>query len=134
MQVKEIRKDGTIVFGLLFDAVPAGPGSSSSGSGGGGGGGGAKQGRAAAAATPQQLEVPFTPKAAAQYRVGMVLYATFAHLSDGSVFLAERGYVFPSFFAPLVTCADDFGPYDVAPLLYAPGSGPGAAPGDAEAA
>jgi hypothetical protein len=64
-----------------------------------------------------QVEVPFTAKRAADYRRGMVLSCTFVGLSDGSLFMTDCGYVFPSFYAPAIRSADDFGPFDEVELV-----------------
>lgn len=70
--------------------------------------------------TSRQVAVPFTAKRAADFRPGMAMGCTLVTLSDGSCFITDWGYVFPSFYAPLITSKEAFGPFDHPELVYPP--------------
>ncbi|KAF8059999.1 hypothetical protein HT031_004937 [Scenedesmus sp. PABB004] len=73
--------------------------------------------------------VPFSAKRAADLLPGQVIIVTLVHLSDGSVFATDWGYVWPTYYAPHMDHSHDFGPQGIVSLVYgaAPAAGDKAA-------
>lgn len=66
----------------------------------------------------RKFTIPFTEKRAADFLPGMVLCATFVTLSDGTVFVTDWGYIYPTFYAPRMDHEIDFGPFNLVQLVY----------------
>lgn len=62
--------------------------------------------------------IPFSEKRAADFIPGMIMIATFVTLSDGTQFVTDWGYVYPTYYAPLMDHAHDFGAVGNVQLVY----------------
>lgn len=66
----------------------------------------------------QTYTVPFSAKRAADIQPGMVMIATLVTLSNGDIFATDWGYVYPTYYAPVMDHAYDFGPNKNVQLVY----------------
>lgn len=62
--------------------------------------------------------IPFSAKRAPDFRPGMVMIATFVTLSNGDMFATDWGYVYPTYYAPVMDHKYDFGPLENVQLVY----------------
>eukprot|EP00879_Flechtneria_rotunda_P001274 GHRR01001422.1.p1 GENE.GHRR01001422.1~~GHRR01001422.1.p1 ORF type:complete len:307 (+),score=90.27 GHRR01001422.1:1674-2594(+) len=68
--------------------------------------------------TDKQFTIPFSAKRAADLLPGMVMIATLVTLSDGTMFATDWGYVYPTYYAPVMDHQVDFGPYGNVQLVH----------------
>ncbi|KAF6255483.1 hypothetical protein COO60DRAFT_1535092 [Scenedesmus sp. NREL 46B-D3] len=66
----------------------------------------------------QTYSVPFSAKRAADILPGMVMIATLVKLSNGDMYATDWGYVYPTYYAPVMDHAYDFGPNKNVQLVY----------------
>lgn len=66
----------------------------------------------------QHFTVQFTACRAADFIPGMVLSATVVTLSDGTSFMTDWNYVFPTYYVPHLTGKEDWDPYDPVDLVH----------------
>lgn len=66
----------------------------------------------------QEYTIPFSEKRAGDFLPGMLMIATFVTLSDGTQYVTDWGYVYPTFYAPAMDHAFDFGPNGNVQLVY----------------
>lgn len=69
----------------------------------------------------QQYTIQFSKKRAADFLPGMVIMATFVELSDGTLYATDWGYVYPTFYAPQMDHANDYGEVGIVQLVYKQG-------------
>eukprot|EP00775_Hariotina_reticulata_P007001 gene7001-7215_t len=66
----------------------------------------------------KRFNVKLSSKRAADLLPGMLVMATIVELSDGSVFMTDWGYTYPTYYAPVADHQEDFGSHFLTPLVY----------------
>jgi hypothetical protein len=69
-------------------------------------------------AAGEAITIPFHHKRAADILPGMVMIVTMVHLSDGSNYATDWGYVYPTYYAQHMDQEHDFGAIGNVTLVY----------------